>query len=260
MLALLFTDKKRNILRMLITSFLLLLMNLNSISQKIIVIDAGHGGKDPGAIQNKIKEKDITLKIALKVGNYLTKNVKNIKVVQTRTKDVFVELNKRAEIANKNKADLFVSIHVNAHKDKKIQGTSTYVMGLHKSQENLEVAVYENSSILYENNYKNTYNNFDPNSPESYIIFNLYQNENLETSIKFAEKVQWQFKNKSKRIDKGVRQAGFLVLWQTTMPSVLIEVGFLSNTEEAKFINSEYGQDLIASAIYRAIKEFIDYL
>lgn len=243
-----------------ITLILAFLLNFCLYSQKIIVIDAGHGGKDPGAIQNKVKEKDITLKIALKVGNYLTNNVKNIKVVQTRTKDVFVELNKRAEIANKNKADLFISIHVNSNKDKKIQGTSTYVMGLHKSQENLEVAVYENSSILYENNYKNTYNNFDPNSPESYIIFNLYQNQNLETSIKFAEKLQWQFKNKSKRFDKGVRQAGFLVLWQTTMPSVLVEVGFLSNADEAKFLSSEYGQDLIASAIYRAIKDFLDYL
>lgn len=239
--------------------FLLSIVSVQNIysQKKIVVLDAGHGGKDPGAMKQGLNEKDITLPIALKVGKYLSQNMSNVKVIYTRTTDQFVELSKRAQIANDNKADLFISIHVNSTGSSKVQGATTYVMGLHKSQDNLEVAMVENSSILYEKDYLKTYQGFDPKSSEAYIIFNLYQNAYLDMSLKLAEDIQKQFRDKAKRIDLGVKQAGFLVLWQTTMPSVLIEVGFLSNKNEATYLNSEYGQDLIASGIYRAIKQYL---
>jgi N-acetylmuramoyl-L-alanine amidase len=229
-----------------------------SQTQKIVVIDAGHGGKDPGAQGRTSNEKDITLAIALKVGEYLKKYTDNIKVVYTRTSDVFIPLDERAEIANKKKADLFVSIHVNSTTKSYVTGTETYVMGLHKSQDNLDVAVKENSAIFYEDNYKKKYEGYSPDDPATYIVMNLYQNAYLDWSLDLAQEIQTQFRERAKRKDLGVRQAGFLVLWKTTMPSVLIEVGFISNRNEEIYLNSQYGQEIIASAIYRAIKNYFN--
>ncbi len=223
---------------------------------KTVVIDAGHGGKDPGAISGKVNEKDVVLAIALKLGNYIEKNLRNIKVIYTRKTDKFIELHERSAIANRNKADLFISIHADAVDAKKIQGTSTYVMGLHKVQENLEVAKRENSVILEEKNYKKNYSGFDPNSPEYEIIFSLYQDVYLHQSILFADKVQKQFKKRAGRKDRGVKQAGLVVLWNCTMPGVLIETGFVTNPNERKFLKSDYGQSIIASAIFRAVRSY----
>ena len=229
--------------------------NSDLLGVKVVCIDAGHGGKDGGCHGSYSNEKDIALSIALKLGKYIEENFDDVKVVYTRTTDVFVELNERANIANKAKADLFICVHVNSGGSTAI-GTETYAMGLHVSEANLRVAKRENSSILLEDNYKTNYENFDPNSPESYIIFSLTQNAFLDQSLNFAAKIQKQFTDKVGRKDRGVKQAGFLVLYKTAMPSVLIETGFLTNTEEEKFLNSSIGQDYMASAIYRAFKEY----
>ncbi len=223
-----------------------------------VVLDAGHGGKDPGAIGRKSNEKDITLAIALKVGEYLTTYADNINVIYTRKTDVFIPLHKRAQIANDNNADLFVSIHVNSTSSRSVRGTETYVMGLHKSDDNLKVAQNENAVILYEDDYKNQYSGYDPNSPTTYIVLNLYQNAYLDMSLSLAESVETQFRERAARKDLGVKQAGFLVLWQTTMPSILIEVGFISNSAEETYLNSDYGQEIIASAIFRAIRDYFN--
>ncbi len=221
-----------------------------------VVIDAGHGGKDPGAIGKKAYEKDITLKIALKLGNYIQKNLKGVKVIYTRKTDVFVELFKRAEIANKNKAQVFISIHVNSNEKSSYTGTSTYVMGVDKSDENLEVAQLENSVILKEKSYKKNYKGFDPNAPESYITLSLLQNAHLEQSLQLAKIVQDQFRTRAGRKDRGVRQAGLVVLWNATMPAILVETGFISNPTEEKYLMTDYGQSIIASAIYRAFRDY----
>jgi N-acetylmuramoyl-L-alanine amidase len=221
-----------------------------------VVIDAGHGGHDPGCVNKSTKEKDIALNIAKKLGNYITSNFSDVEVIYTREDDSFVELYRRAQIANENNADLFISIHCNSSPQKTSYGTETFVMGLHKSDANLEVAKKENAAILYEDNYTEKYDGFDPNSPEANIIFSLYQNAFLEQSLNFATKIQTQFREKLGRLDRGVKQAGFLVLFKTTMPSVLIEVGFLSNSEEEEYLNSSKGQDNIASAIYNAFKKY----
>lgn len=242
---------------LLIGIFTISFGNFTYSQKRIVVIDAGHGGKDPGAIGKISKEKNITLGIALKVGKYLTENTDNVKVIYTRTTDVFVELKERANIANRNGADLFVSIHANTVANRNVYGAETYVMGLYKSDENLELAIKENSAILYEKDYKEKYAGYDPNSPESYIVMNLYQSAYREMSVELADNLQKQFKNRAGRKDMGVRQAGFLVLWQTTMPSILIEVGFISNKKEEAFLNSEYGQEIIASAIYRSIRDYL---
>lgn len=223
---------------------------------KVVVIDAGHGGHDSGALGKKAKEKDIALAIALKVGKYIENNCKDVKVIYTRNTDVFVELYRRAEIANQANADLFISIHCNAIDNPKPHGTETWVMGLHKSKANLDVAKKENSAILLESNSAESYGNFDPNSPESYIIFSLYQSKFREQSIDFASKVENEFENRVGRFNRGVKEAGFLVLWKTTMPSILIETGFVSNPDEEKFLMSEQGQDYLSSAIYRAFKQY----
>ena len=218
----------------------------------IVVIDPGHGGKDWGASMGKAKEKDIVLAIALKLGAKIKTNYPGVKIVYTRSKDIFIPLHQRANIANKNKADLFISIHVNAVDQKSVQGTETFVLGQHRSKDNLDVAKKENSVILLEDDYNTTYEGFDPNSPESYIMFELVQNEYLEQSIMFASAIQKQFKENANRVDRSVKQAGFLVLRRTTMPSVLIETGFLSNTKERSYLLSESGKTEISSAIYRA--------
>lgn len=223
---------------------------------KRVVIDPGHGGKDPGAIGKKSKEKDIVLDISLRLGGYINEYLPDVEVIYTRNTDEFIELHRRAEIANKANADLFISIHANANTNRRVRGTDTFVMGLHTSKENLEVARKENSVILIEDDYDEQYDGFDPNSPESYIIFSLMQNTFLGQSLNFASYVQDQFRERVGRIDRGVRQAGFLVLWQTTMPSVLIEMGFISNEDEERYLMSEEGQTYIASAIFRAFRDY----
>jgi len=222
----------------------------------IIVIDAGHGGKDPGALGKKSKEKDLSLAIALKVGEYINAKLPDVKVIYTRKTDKFIELHKRSEVAIENNADLFISIHVNASRNKNITGTSTFVMGLNRADKQLEVVKRENSVILIENDYKKKYNGFDPNSPETEIIFSLYQNSYLDQSIKIAGFIQDQFKNRAKRVNRDVRQAGLVVLYNCSMPSILIETGFITNLEEEKYLISENGQAIIASSIYRAVKEY----
>jgi len=235
----------------------------NSYNQKVdnkraitkIVIDAGHGGHDSGCLGSKSKEKDVALAIALKLGNYIKKGFPEVKVIYTRSTDVFVELYNRAKIANDNKADLFISIHCNSGKPT-AYGSETWVMGLNKTDANLEVSKKENSSILMEEDYQSKYDGFDPNSPEANIIFSLFQNAFLEQSITFADFVQKQLKTKVLMNDRGIKQAGFLVLYKTTMPGALIETGFLSNKKEENFLTSIKGQELIASAIYRAFKSY----
>lgn len=228
----------------------------NIFKIKKVVIDAGHGGNDPGCVVNGCSEKNITLSIALKLGRYIEKNIKDVQVIYTRKDDTFVELFQRAEIANQNKADLFISIHCNANPSSAPFGVETYVMGNHRSKANLEVAQKENASILLEDDYLKNYNGFDPNSTEAYIIFSLYQNAFLEQGLNLAAKVQKQLRDRVSRYDRGVKQAGFLVLFKTTMPSILTETGFLSNADERAFISSTKGQEYIASAIYRAFKEY----
>ncbi len=228
----------------------------NPKKKKILVLDAGHGGKDSGATGQKAKEKDIVLAITLKVGTYVEQNLPNVQVIYTRKTDEFIPLDKRADIANKNNADLFISIHANSNKSNKPVGTETYTMGLHKTQGNFEVAQKENSVIVLEEDYHTKYEGFDPNSSESYIIFSLMQNTYLEKSLNMASYVQEEFREKAKRTDRGVKQAGFLVLWNTSMPSILVEVGFVSHPDEEKYLLSESGQDYLASSIYRAIKKY----
>jgi N-acetylmuramoyl-L-alanine amidase len=219
---------------------------------RTIVIDAGHGGQDPGALGKTSKEKDVVLAVALKVGQAIMQENADINVIYTRNNDTFIPLHERADIANKNHADLFISIHANANKNKAIYGAETYSMGLHTSEKNLDVAKKENAVITFEKDYTSHYEGYDPNSAESFIIFSLMQNTFMEQSLEFASMVQQQFTKNNNRVDRGVRQAGFLVLWKTTMPSVLIEVGFVSNPEEEKYLNTKDGQEKIAKSIAKA--------
>jgi N-acetylmuramoyl-L-alanine amidase len=223
-----------------------------------VVLDPGHGGKDPGALGKNSREKDIVLAVALKTGKYIEENFDDIEVIYTRKTDEFVELHKRAQIANENGADLFISIHCNSNKSSQPYGSETYVMGLHVTQDNLEVAKTENAAIFYEEDYTTQYEGFDPNSDEDYIVLNMFQSNNIEQSINMSQKVQDQFKERVGRKDRGVKQAGFWVLYKTTMPGILVELGFLSNPTEEKFLMSEEGITYMASAIYRALKEYKD--
>ena len=223
---------------------------------RTVVIDAGHGGRDSGAQGKRGDEKDIALNIALKLGYYIEENMKDVKVIYTRKKDVYVELWKRAEIANNAEADLFLSIHVNAHPRTSAKGTLTLVLGQHRADENFDVAVRENSVILLEEDYETRYEGFDPKSTESYIMFSLMQKTYFKQSIEFGDFVQDQFRDRANRKDLGVREQGIYVLAQTSMPGVLIETGFISNPEEEKYLMTEYGQDIIASAIYRGFREY----
>lgn len=227
-----------------------------------VVIDAGHGGKDPGAKGNLTNEKTINLAVAKKLGNMITAGHDDVKVIYTRKTDKFVELNERAHIANRNKADLFISIHTNSlkKKNKTVKGAETYTLGLARTKENLEVAMLENSAILLEDNYMQRYEGFNPNSSESYIIFEFMQNKHMEQSVSFASEVQKEF-IAAKRANRGVRQAGFLVLKATCMPGVLIELGFISNPEEERYMHSSSGQKKLAKAIYNAFSRYKrDYL
>lgn len=219
-------------------------------------MDAGHGGHDPGCNFKGKKEKDVTLAIATKFAKLVKDSYPSIKVILTRDEDEFVELHERANIANRNKADLFISIHVNSNPVTKFNGTETYCMGNHKTQENLAVAKRENSVVLLEDNYSKKYNGFDPKLPETNIIFSMFQDVNLKQSIRFASNVEKKFKSSTSRKSLGVKQAGFLVLWKTTMPSVLIETGFLSNPKERTFLTGNKGQSEMANAIFLAFKEY----
>ncbi len=221
-----------------------------------IVIDAGHGGKDPGASGRYSKEKDVTLAIALTTGKLLKKQFPEIEIIYTRKTDVFIPLKERAEIANKAKADLFISIHCNANNSSSPQGSETYVMGLHRSEANLKIAKKENAAILFEDNYENQYDGFDPTSNESHIIFNLFQNTFQAHNLDFAAKVQSYFDYYTPLKNRGVKQAGFWVLYKTTMPGVLIETGFLSNANDEKFLTSKKGQAKISRAIVLAVSDY----
>lgn len=221
---------------------------------KTIVLDAGHGGKDPGAGNGM--EKKYALDITLELGEKIKENFPETEVIFTRNKDVFVPLHERAAIANRNKADLFISIHCNANPhSKSLRGTETYVMGLHKTQENLDLAKAENNVILYEENYKKSYKGFNPKSPLAHIMLANYQNAFMSQSLDFAAKVE---KNMSKHghVSRGVKQAGFIVIWETTMPSVLIETGYLTNEKDKALLSSDSGREKIATAIYKAFKEY----
>lgn len=222
---------------------------------RTIVIDAGHGGHDVGCSGSSSHEKHIALAVSLKLGELIEKHFPEVKVIYTRKTDVFIELHERAAIANRNKADLFICIHCNSGPSAAF-GAETFVMGLHKTTDNLSVAKRENSSILLEKDYKTKYDGFDPNSPEANIIFSLYQNTFMNQSLHFASLVQEQFAQNAGRFNRGVKQAGFLVLFKTAMPSVLIELGFLTNRTDEKFLISEAGQDKMANSMLKAFKQY----
>lgn len=223
-----------------------------------LVLDAGHGGKDPGALGKKGKEKQINLAVTLAVGKLVEENLKDVKVVYTRKTDIFVELDERARIANKAKADLFVSFHTNALPGKaQGRGSETYTLGMHRAADNLAVAKRENSVIILENDYENRYEGFDPKSSESYIIFELMQDQNMENSVRLATLVQKEFRSAG-RPDKGVHQAGFLVLRATSMPSCLIELGYITTASEETYLTSDRGVRELSRSIYQAIKKYIE--
>lgn len=225
----------------------------------VVVLDAGHGGKDPGNLgtgRYKTTEKHVALAVTKLVGKYITENFPDVKVIYTRDDDRFIELKERCEIANRNKADVFISIHCNANAKPEPLGCETYVMGLHKTEANMRTAMKENASILLEDDHELKYDGYDPKDPESMIALSLRQNAYLDHSLQLSALVQQQFKDRAGRSDRGVKQAGFLVISYTTMPAVLIELGFLSNSTEEDYLQSDKGQDHMASAIYRAFKEY----
>ena len=225
----------------------------------VIVIDAGHGGRDPGALGSMSREKDINLAIALKTGEYIQKYIRNVTVIYIRKDDSKVDLRDRPKIANKVNADLFISIHTNSADSKKVMGAETYIMGTAKDQANLEVAMKENAAMLREEDYsEKKYDGFDPKSSESYIKFSLTQKVFQEQSTNLASKVQTEFRERVNRYDRDVKQAGFWVLFNTKMPSILIETGFKTNPSEEKYLNSKEGQDYLASSIGRACKDYLN--
>lgn len=247
-----------NMRRFYPTLFVLLLLPLALYSKNFtVVLDAGHGGHDPGAVGRITKEKTINLSVALKVGKLIESQCPDVRVIYTRKNDTFVPLQKRAEIANKAKADLFISIHTNSVAgSSRVRGASTWTLGLATSDANLEVAKRENAVILYEDDYKTTYAGFNPNSAESYIIFEFMQDRHMKQSVHLAKLMQKEFKQTSNRVDKGVHQAGFLVLKATAMPSVLIELGFISTPEEERFLNTESGRNLLAKGIFNGFLRY----
>lgn len=247
-------------IRQLLCLFLLLGLPMYALAEErdyIVVIDAGHGGKDPGAVGKKAKEKNINLNVALALGQLIEKNMKDTKVMYTRKTDVFVSLDRRARIANEAKADLFISIHTNAlPKGRIARGTETYTLGMARADENLEVAKRENSVILVEDDYKERYAGFNPKSSESYIMFEFMQDKYMEQSVSLAKGIQGQFKSYARRVDKGVHQAGFLVLRATSMPSVLVELGYISTPDEETYLSSKKGVDALSQSIYNAFAEY----
>lgn len=225
-----------------------------------VVIDAGHGGKDPGAVNGKKQEKDINLNVALEAGRLIQQNCKDVTVIYTRDTDVFVELAKRADIANKAKADFFISIHTNSAKNTSANGAETYLLGSeeNRTSANLSVATQENSAILLEKDYQTNYAGYDPKSPESQIIFEFMQNEYQKESLNMASLVQKELVGTAKRHDRGVHQAGFLVLWKSAMPSILIELGYISNQADRDYMTSTKGVQELGKSIYQAFKSYLE--
>ncbi len=221
-----------------------------------VVIDPGHGGRHPGCVYKKFLEKDITLSIGLKLGDLIKRNFPDVQVIYTRTTDKYVDLDERGRIANKAGADLFISIHINSSESSSAAGTSTYVMGLDKSNKNLEVAMQENDVVIYEEDYSTKYEGYKPGDPTSYIIFSLMQSAYLEQSMQLAELVQKHFKQDLPMKDLGARQGPFLVLWDTSMPAILTEVGFMSNTKDREYITTNKGQNAAARSLFNAFSEY----
>ena len=227
----------------------------------VVVIDAGHGGHDVGAVGAKACEKNINLGVALKLGKLIEENCSNTKVVYTRKTDRFLTLQERANVANKAHGNLFISIHTNSvdkkNKNRKsINGAATYVLGMHKNDDNLAVAMRENSVMKLEKDYSTTYEGFDPNSSESYIIFEISQNQHVKQSLELASRVQQEFTKVAKRKNNGVRQAGFWVLARTSMPAVLVELDFICNPTVESFLDSESGQEKLAKSLFNAVKSY----
>ena len=246
--------------------FFCLTLQLHSYAQsntrvaiKKVVIDPGHGGKDPGAvsINKRHREKDITLSVSLMLGKLIKESYPDVEIIYTRSADIFIPLDKRSDIANKEKADLFISIHVNSARARAASGTETFVMGLDKSSSNLEVSKLENSVIILEgDDYQSKYEGFDPDVPESYIIFSLLQNSHLEQSLSFASLVQENLSRGPVKINRGVKQAGLVVLWKTTMPAVLVELGFISNSNDMAILVQQNNQQKMANAIFNAFSKY----
>ena len=222
---------------------------------RTVVLDAGHGGKDRGCAGASAREADVALNLVLALGRQIQENAPDVKVIYTRKTNVFVELDERAAIANRNKADLFISIHCNAGPSQS-HGTEVWTMGLHKTTANLGVAQRENAVILQEKDYQKRYNGFDPSSPQSHIMFSLFQSAYITNSLRFAQRVDRQFRTTINRPSRGVKQAGFIVLWKSTMPAVLIESGFLTNPAEERYLNDKANQSYMAAGIYRAFREY----
>lgn len=243
---------------LLLVAFLFLAAGMYAANQRFtLVIDAGHGGHDAGALGAKSKEKNINLNVALAFGRYVERNMPEVRVIYTRTTDVFIPLHDRANIANKANADLFISVHTNALPAGKIaRGFETYSLGMHRAKDNLDVAMRENSVISMEKGYQQTYQGFDPKSSESYIIFEFIQGKNMERSVEIARSIQNSVCQNANRPDKGVHQAGFLVLRETSMPSCLIELGFITTPDEENLLNDESRIDDIAKAIYEGFAKY----
>lgn len=243
---------------LLLVAFLFLAAGMYAANKRFtLVIDAGHGGHDAGALGAKSKEKNINLNVALAFGRYVERNMPDVRVIYTRTTDVFIPLHDRANIANKANADLFISVHTNALPAGKIaRGFETYSLGMHRAKDNLDVAMRENSVISMEKGYQQTYQGFDPKSSESYIIFEFIQGKNMERSVEIARSIQNSVCQNANRPDKGVHQAGFLVLRETSMPSCLIELGFITTPDEENLLNDESRIDAIAKAIYEGFAKY----
>ncbi len=254
---------KKNLITSLLCSIFVLSsftpLEIQNYQLKTVVIDAGHGGKDPGCLGKKMQEADVALAIALKLGKKIKTEVPGIEVIYTRQTDKFVELHERAAIANRKNADLFISVHCNSGPSKAF-GTETYAMGVGSSDDNLGVAERENAVVLEEDNYEQNYNGFDPNSPITHILLANYMNQHQQNSLLFADKVQKRFQSVAKRKSRGVKQAGFVVLWKTAMPSVLIETGFLTNSTEETYLSSKENQEKMAESIFGAFKEYKTYI
>ncbi|NVJ85329.1 MAG: N-acetylmuramoyl-L-alanine amidase [Algoriphagus sp.] len=223
---------------------------------KKIVLDAGHGGKDPGNLGSRSREKDINLAVTLLVGKYINQYMPDVEVIYTRKDDSFPSLKDRPRIANNNKADLFVSIHSNSAASRSAFGTETFIMGMKHFESNFDIIKRENSVMLLEDGYQEKYEGFDPSSPESYIMFNLMSQAFFENSLTLADQIEKQFKDRVGRKSRGVKQGPFYVLWTPSMPSVLVELGFLSNSSEEQFLMSKQGQEYMASAIFRSIRDY----
>ena len=222
---------------------------------RTVVLDAGHGGKDRGCAGASAREADVALNLILALGKQIQENMPDVKVIYTRKTNVFIELDERAAIANRNHADLFISIHCNAGPSQS-HGTEVWTMGLHKTDANLGVAQRENSVILQEKDYKSRYDGFDPRSPQSHILFSLFQSAYITNSLRFAQRIERQLRTSVSRPSRGVKQAGFIVLWKSTMPSVLIESGFLTNPAEERYLNDKANQTYMAAGIYRAFRDY----